>query len=65
MAPPWVWSVGLPVEEMAVSVAETTCPTMVAMAVISAETAGKPASERMEETRDWMFWTRRAVWSSR
>jgi hypothetical protein len=45
----------LPVDDIAVSVDETTVPTTFAMAVIWVEIAVIPASERIEETRDWMF----------
>jgi hypothetical protein len=50
---------------MEVCVASTTLPTTEEIEVSSAVMAGWPASERMEETRDWIVWTRRAVWSSR
>jgi hypothetical protein len=46
---------------MAVSVEETTVPTTSEMALIWVEMAFIPASERIEETSDWMFWTNRAV----
>jgi len=49
---PCVLSSPLPVEDMVVSVEETTLPTTVAMAVSCVEMAVMPASERMEETRD-------------
>jgi hypothetical protein len=58
---PCVLSGPLAVEDMAVSVDETTVPTTSEMALIWVEMAFIPASERIEETSDWMFWTNRAV----
>lgn len=43
------------------SVLETTFPTTSAMAMICGESEVILASLRMEETRFWIFWTRRAV----
>lgn len=51
----------LPVDDIAVSVEETTVPTTSAIAVIWVEIAVIPASERMDETSDWIFWTNSAV----
>jgi hypothetical protein len=49
------------VDDIAVSVEETTVPTAFAMAVISVEIAVIPDSDRIDEMRDWIFWTSKAV----
>ena len=49
---PCVLNDELPVDDMAVSVEETTVPTTPAIAVIWVEIAVIPASERMDETSD-------------
>lgn len=48
----WVLNVELLVEDIAVSVEETTLPTTVAMEFIWFVIADMPASERMDETSD-------------
>jgi len=58
---PCVLSAPFPVEAIAFSVAVTTVPTTSETAATSFRMAVIPASERMEETRDCMFWTNRAV----
>jgi len=58
---PCVLSGPLAVEDMAASVEDTTVPTTSEMALIWVEMAAMPASERIEETNDWMFWTNNAV----
>jgi hypothetical protein len=49
------------VDDIAVSVEDTTVPTTSAIAVIWVEIAVIPASERIDETSDWIFWTNKAV----
>lgn len=60
-----LWFLNAVVDDIAVSVDCTTVPITSAMALICVSIAVIPPSERMDDTRDWIFCTNRAVWSSR
>ena len=55
MGSAWVLKAELPVVDIAASVEATTLPTTVAMADSWLVMTAIPASDRIDETRDWMF----------